>query len=153
MSLERVESLPVLPRRQPDSHKGDFGTVLAVAGGRGMAGAAALLGGAALRSGAGLVRVACPAEVQPTVASFEPSYMTYPLEADENGFVRFEPAQPVLETLLERATVLAMGPGLGQSPGIRDLVHWVVESVGRPTVLDADALNALAGQTQVLSDL
>ena len=56
-----------------------------MAGSRGMAGAAALCGAAALRSGAGLVRIATPAEVQPTVASFEPSYMTYPLPCDEDG--------------------------------------------------------------------
>ena len=69
---------PSLPPRAADGHKGRYGTVLVIAGGRGMAGAAALCGASALRSGAGLVRVASPAEVQPTVASFEPSYMTYP---------------------------------------------------------------------------
>ena len=60
-----------------------------MAGSRGMAGAAALCGAAALRSGAGLVKIATPAEVQPTVASFEPSYMTYPLPCDENGSIQF----------------------------------------------------------------
>ena len=94
-----------------------------------MAGAAGLVGVAALRSGAGLVRVACPAEVQPTVASFEPCYMTYPLENDDDGLIRSDPAKKALATLLERSSVLAMGPGLGQSAGIRDLVRWVVESV------------------------
>ncbi len=76
MAIERIETLPRLPERPKDSHKGTYGTVLALAGGRGTAGAAALVGGSALRSGAGLVRVICPDEVQPTVASFEPSYMT-----------------------------------------------------------------------------
>jgi NAD(P)H-hydrate epimerase len=153
MSLERVTTLPSLPKRPADSHKGMYGTVLVVAGGRGMAGAAGLVGAAALRSGAGLVRVACPAEVQPTVASFEPSYMTYPIESDGEGLLRFKPARRALERLLEGADVLAMGPGLGQSPEIRELVHWVVEEVKVPTVLDADALNALAGQTKTLADL
>jgi NAD(P)H-hydrate epimerase len=130
-----------------------YGHVLAIAGGRGMAGAAALVGAAALRSGAGLVRVACPAEVQPTVAGFEPSYMTYPLENDDAGFLRFQPNRGAITRLLERADVLAIGPGLGQSEEIRDLVHWVVEEVTIPTVLDADALNALAGQTDLLAHL
>jgi NAD(P)H-hydrate epimerase len=130
-----------------------YGTVLVVAGSRGMAGAAALVGASALRSGAGLVRVACPAEVQPTVASFEPSYMTYPLEHDGDGLLRFKPARRALGRLLEKASVLAMGPGLGQSNDIRDLVRWVIEAVEIPTVLDADALNALAGDAPAFSGL
>ncbi len=100
MTLERIETIPTLPPRPRDSHKGLFGSVLVVAGSRGMAGAAALCGAAALRSGAGLVRIATPGEVQPTVASFEPSYMTYPLPCDENGLIQLEPAQPILERLI-----------------------------------------------------
>jgi ADP-dependent NAD(P)H-hydrate dehydratase len=153
MAIERIDSLPTLPKRPEDSNKGMYGTVLVIAGGRGMAGAAALVGASALRSGAGLVRVACPAEVQPTVASFEPSYMTYPLENDDDGLLSFKPARKAIARLLEKADVLAIGPGLGQSGEIRDLVHWVVEEVEIPTVLDADALNALAGQTDTLADL
>ena len=153
MAIERIERLPRLPERAVDSHKGTFGTVLALAGGRGTAGAAALVGGAALRSGAGLVRVCCPGEVQPTVASFEPSYMTYPVAHDAEGLVTFEAGRKALEKHLPLATVLAMGPGLGQSADLRELVRWVVDSVEVPTVLDADALNNLAGQTEALGHL
>ena len=153
MAIERIEKLPRLPERASDSHKGTFGTVLALAGGRGTAGAAALVGGAALRSGAGLVRVCCPSEVQPTVASFEPSYMTYPVAHDAEGLVCFEAGRKALEKHLPLATVLAMGPGLGQSADLRELVRWVVEGVEVPTVLDADALNNLAGQTEALGHL
>ena len=153
MTLERVDQIPTLPKRPADSHKGRFGSVLVVAGGRGMAGAAALCGAACLRSGAGLVRVASAAEVQPIVATFEPSYMTYPLENDADGFIRFEPARDTLARLLTHADVLAIGPGLGQSADLRLLVRWVVESVEVPTVLDADGLNALVGQTDVLGRL
>ena len=104
MKLERIETIPTLPPRPRDSHKGRFGSVLVVAGSRGMAGAAALCGAAALRSGAGLVRVATPIEVQPTVASFEPSYMTYPLPCDENGTIDFSAAKPTLGVADERLT-------------------------------------------------
>src|SRR4051794_21789456 len=148
MALERIESIPSLPPRPADSHKGLYGSVLVLAGGRGMAGAAALCGAGALRSGAGLVRVASPAEVQPTVATFEPSYMTYPLPCDADGLVQFEPARASLERLLGQADVLAVGPGLGESDDVRRLIGWVVDSVEVPTVLDADALNALVGQTE-----
>ncbi|HEX8201718.1 MAG TPA: NAD(P)H-hydrate dehydratase [Isosphaeraceae bacterium] len=150
---ERIEAVPRLARRRSEGHKGDYGSVLVVAGGRGMAGAAALVGAGALRSGAGKVRVACPAEVQPTVASFEPSYMTYPLENDAHGVVRFQANRHALERLLEAADVLVVGPGLGQSEEARALVRWVAEAVAVPTVLDADALNLLVGQTEVLGHL
>lgn len=153
MPLEPVETIPTLPRRPLDSHKGRYGSVLVVAGGRGMAGAAALCGASALRSGAGLVRVASPAGVQPTVASFEPSYMTFPLPEDGAGFVRFEAAREALAPLLKQADVLAVGPGLGQSDDLRRFIKWVVESVELPTVLDADGLNALVGQTDLLRGL
>jgi ADP-dependent NAD(P)H-hydrate dehydratase len=152
MDLERTESIPTLPKRPVNSHKGLYGSVLVVAGGRGMAGAAALCGASALRSGAGLVRIACSSEVQPTVASFEPSYMTYPLPADGDGLIAFDPARRALERLLDQADVLAIGPGFGQSDDLRKLVRWVVESVTLPVVLDADGLNALAGQTESLKN-
>jgi NAD(P)H-hydrate epimerase len=130
-----------------------YGTVLAFAGGRGTAGAAALVGGAAVRSGAGLVRILCPREVQPTVASFEPSYMTWPVGDDSDGLATFEASKLALERFLPTATVLAMGSGMGQSADLGKLVAWVVRSVENPTVLDADALNALASQTELLADL
>ena len=153
MALERIESIPALPPRPADSHKGLYGTVLVIAGGRGMAGAAALVGASALRSGAGLVRVASPAEVQPTVASFEPSYMTFPLADDGEGFLQFDAALPALERLIGSADVVAAGPGLGQSNQIQALVRWLLETCDKPLVIDADGLNALSTQKDLLSRL
>jgi ADP-dependent NAD(P)H-hydrate dehydratase len=153
MTPERIETVPTLPPRPRESNKGLFGSVLVVAGSRGMAGAAALCGAAALRSGAGLVRIATPAEVQPTVASFEPSYMTYPLPFDENGLIQLSTAQPILERLIKTASVIAVGPGLGQSDDIRQLVRFLITAAGKPLVIDADGLNALASQTDLLSKL
>jgi ADP-dependent NAD(P)H-hydrate dehydratase len=153
MKPELIETVPSLPPRPRDSNKGLFGSVLIVAGSRGMAGAAALSGGAALRSGAGLVRIATPSEVQPTVASFEPSYMAYPLPCDEDGLIRFETAQPILERFIKTSSVIAVGPGLGQSDDIRQLVKFLITSTSKPLVIDADGLNALVGQTNLLSGL
>jgi ADP-dependent NAD(P)H-hydrate dehydratase len=152
MTPEAIETIPTLPPRPRDSNKGLFGSVLVVAGSRGMAGAAALCGAAALRSGAGLVRIGTPAEVQPTVASFEPSYMAYPLPCDENGGLHFEKAQAVLERLIQTSSVVAVGPGLGQSDDIRQLVKFLIKSTSKPLVIDADGLNALVGQTELLSE-
>lgn len=153
MALVEIKSTPTLPARPRDSHKGRFGTVLVLAGSRGMAGAAALCGASALRSGAGLVRVASPAEVQPVVASFEPSYMTYPLPCDEEGLIRLEPARPILERLIATADIIAVGPGLGQSEDIRQLIRFLITATDKPMVIDADGLNALAGQTDLLAGL
>ncbi len=150
--LERVEKVATLLRRQADSHKGLYGSILVVAGGRGMAGAAALVGAAALRSGAGLVRVACPQEVQPTVASFEPSYMTYPLANDEHGLVHFARARNGLERCLDQADVLAIGPGLGKSNDLTKMMRWLIETAEQPTVVDADGLNNLVGHTDAFRD-
>jgi NAD(P)H-hydrate epimerase len=150
-NLEVVDTLPRLPRRRPDSHKGDFGRVLVIAGSRGMAGAAALIGASALRCGAGLVRVACPHEVQPTVASFEPSYMTWPLPQDADGCIDYPAAAPHLKRWLDSADVLALGPGLGSGASLRAFVTWLLESFDRPIVLDADGLNALEGDCGPLS--
>jgi ADP-dependent NAD(P)H-hydrate dehydratase len=153
MTMESIDTIPRLPARPRDSHKGRFGTVLVVAGSRGMAGAAALCGAATLRSGAGLVRVATAAEVQPVVASFEPSYMTYPLPCDEAGTIAFGRARTALEGLIEPASVVAVGPGLGQSPQIGDLVRFLIAETDKPLIIDADALNALVGQTDLLGHL
>ena len=153
MTPKLIETIPSLPPRPRDSNKGSFGNVLVIAGSRGMAGAAALCGAAALRSGAGLVRIATPTEVQPTVASFEPSYMAYPLPCDDDGMIRLQAAQPILERLIKTASVIAVGPGLGQSDDIRRLVKFLITSTSPPLVLDADALNALVGQTDLLRGL
>lgn len=150
MVTERIATFPVLPPRAADSHKGLFGTVLVLAGSRGMAGAAALCGASCLRSGAGLVRIATAAEVQPTVASFEPSYMTYPIPNDGEGRIAFDAARKAIDRFLPGTDVLAVGPGLGQSDDLSRLVRWLVESIDLPIVLDADGLNALDGQAEAL---
>jgi ADP-dependent NAD(P)H-hydrate dehydratase len=148
--IERIHEIPRLPRRTPDAHKGQFGSVLAIAGSRGMAGAAALVGASALRSGAGRVRVASPAEAQPIVATYDAALMTWPLPQDEHGRIDFPRARDELEAWVKDATVIACGPGLGRSEGLDRMIAWLVEDVEQPLVLDADALNALAGQMAVI---
>jgi len=153
MTTQRVERIPPLPDRSPDGHKGLYGSILIIAGSRGMAGAAALAGVSTLRSGAGLVRIATSAEVLPTVAGFNPCYMTHPLPCDAEGMIDFKASREALERLAEQADVLAVGPGLGRSEGIRALVRWAAESAGKPLVLDADGLNALIGDLSPLDRL
>ena len=123
----------VLPPRQRTAHKGDFGHVLVVGGGEGMPGAVRLCGEAALRAGAGLVSVATHRAHAAMVATGRPELICHPIdEATE------------LAPLLERATVVAIGPGLGQSDWSRALFDNALAG-DKPLVVDADALNLLAG--------
>src|SRR6476620_1426522 len=88
--MARKSTLPALPPRKPDGHKGTYGRVLVVAGSRGMSAAAVLCGSAALRGGAGLVKVATAREVWPIVAAGNPCYTTLPLHADAEGHISLE---------------------------------------------------------------
>jgi len=147
--VEVITRLPVLPPRQPDSNKGDFGRVLVIAGSRGMSGAALLCGSAALRAGAGLVRLAVPQEIVAIVAGGNPCLMTAAMPQDELG--RFSAAaESELLALVQSSDVVALGPGLGKSPDLTRLVTALLQGVARPLVLDADGLNALAGDPAIL---
>ena len=134
----------LLPRRPAESHKGSYGHLIAVAGSRGKAGAAVLLGRAALRSGIGLVTVAVPDALLECVAAMQAELMTAPLPQHPDGGIALEATQRVL-ALCERGDALAVGPGLGDSESTRAAVAELLARVERPTVVDADGLNALAG--------
>jgi len=148
-TIETVSHLPTLPRRAVDSHKGDFGRVLVVAGSCGMSGAAVLCGSAALRGGAGLVRVAVPAEILPVVAAANPCYMTAPLPHDTDGRIA-EAALPELLRIARANDVVAVGPGLGRSNALIGIVATLLVEVPGCLVIDADGLNALAEHLDVL---
>lgn len=122
---------PTLPPRSPDDHKGTFGTVLVVAGSRGMLGAAILAARGALRGGAGLVRACLPANLMAPLTVAVPSATT------------LSRSTPVARWLEGVDAVLA-GPGLSNTPGTRKLVRELVSRCEVPLVLDADALNSLA---------
>jgi NAD(P)H-hydrate epimerase len=139
--LTREAMREILQPRDSDSHKGDYGHVLIVAGSRGKTGAAHLAGLGALRSGAGLVTVATPRSSQPVVASMTAEYMTVPLDETPEGSIAAGSLQTVMD--LEQ-DVIAVGPGLGTGPDATLLVHELVDKSESPLVLDADALNVLA---------
>jgi ADP-dependent NAD(P)H-hydrate dehydratase len=135
--------LPRLPPRQRESSKYDYGRVVVVAGSRGMAGAAALASMAALRSGAGLVEAAVPESIQATVAGFDPCVMTCGLPEDEAG--RFAAAAlPQLKVRVAGADAVAVGPGLGRSEAIVEIVAELWKTLPMSAVFDADALWALS---------
>ena len=143
-------TLPQLARREDDAHKGNFGLALIIGGSRGMSGAVALAGMAALRGGSGLVRLAVPETCLDVVAAYEPSYMTIALPATDQGQIA-ENARTVLDQWVGAATCVAMGPGLGRGEQIDSFVGRLYQEIAQPMVVDADALNALATQTEILS--
>ncbi|BFI95563.1 MAG: bifunctional ADP-dependent NAD(P)H-hydrate dehydratase/NAD(P)H-hydrate epimerase [Rhodanobacter sp.] len=121
-----------LPPRPRDANKGMNGHVLAIGGEHGMAGAIRLSGEAALRAGAGLVSVATRVEHLPALNAARPELMAHGVDGPQ-----------ALEPLLARASVLAVGPGLGQGAWSHALWLTALDS-GKPLVLDADGLNLLA---------
>lgn len=129
-----------LPRRRRSAHKGDFGHVLVVGGAPGMPGAVRMAAEAAARVGAGLVSVATHAGHAAFIPLARPEVMAHGVTAPDD-----------LDPLLERATVVAVGPGLGQGDWGRALLQRVLAWEG-PRVLDADALNLLAGAPQRRGD-
>jgi ADP-dependent NAD(P)H-hydrate dehydratase / NAD(P)H-hydrate epimerase len=144
--LTRELSREMIHPREADSHKGDYGRVLIIAGSRGKSGAAHLAALGALRSGAGLVTVGVPASIQPVVAAMGPEYMTLALP-DRDGRLIREAVEEILE--LEQ-DVIAIGPGLGTGPDVTAFVEAMIERSESPLILDADALNAVAGDSDRL---
>ena len=140
--------------RPADSNKGKYGHVLVIGGSVGKSGAPAMTALTALRAGAGLVTAAVPANLLPQVASIAPELMTWPLPTSPSGAIASKgiTGQPFAE-LVGGKSVLAVGPGLGQSAGTAKLVGSVLSETELPTVLDADALNTLASSRALLAKL
>jgi NAD(P)H-hydrate epimerase len=142
------------PPRPVAANKGNFGHVLIVGGSLGRSGAPAMAALAALRSGAGLITAAVPAPLLPLVAAVAPELMTYPLSATPAGCIsadNFSPEQ--MSVLMAGKTVLAIGPGLGQSPETVKFTTGLLSATRLPAVIDADALNILAAKPVLLAKL
>ncbi len=135
--------LPLLLERELDSHKGSYGTVLAVGGSRGMSGSIAMTAMSAVHGGAGLVRVAVPDPILETVAQFAPEYTLVPLPADSHGRLSEEVLE-IIPELAEEASVVAIGPGIGRSESLDRMMVNLYRDLDAPMVIDADGLNALA---------
>ena len=139
----------LLPRRDRSAHKGDFGRVLIVAGSVGYTGAPVLAANAALRAGAGLIFVGVPEAVYPIVAQKLDEPMVFPLACDADGRLNTR-AVPELVKRLEGCDACLVGPGLGRSPAILDTVAAVLTHAACPVILDADGINCLEGNIDVL---
>ncbi|MGH8264783.1 MAG: NAD(P)H-hydrate dehydratase [Steroidobacteraceae bacterium] len=130
----------LLPRRARTAHKGDHGRVLIVGGGLGMPGAARLAGEACLRAGAGLVTIATRTANVGAIVGTRPELICYGVED-----------ATAIDPLIERADVIAVGPGLGQDRWAKSLFERVIASA-RPLLIDADALTLLAARPMKRDD-
>lgn len=142
-SLEPAD-MARLPRRRSHSNKGDYGKVLVAAGSPGMAGAAYFSAKAAYAAGAGLVRIFTSEENRSVLGCLLP-------EAVLTVYSAGEPDMALLRDAMEWADVIAAGPGLGTSDGARAIVREILKNADVPVVLDADALNIVAADANVLS--
>jgi len=133
----------VLPDRPRDAHKGTFGTVVVLAGSLGFTGAAYLSSTAAARTGAGLVRLLVAETIYPILAAKCTEVMATPVPEVAPGAVGHAAYDSLLRQL-STAEAGVIGPGLGRDRSTWRLVLDLVQHVGCPLVVDADALNALA---------
>jgi NAD(P)H-hydrate epimerase len=146
--LTEAEVRALLPRLAPDAHKGAAGRVLVVAGSPGKSGAAHLAIAGALRGGAGLVTLASRPEVLPVALAGRPEAMSLALPGE--GPLALPDLDPLVEAA-QAADALVMGPGIPRGPGTARFLRQLAGRARVPCVIDADALNALADEPDLLA--
>ena len=146
--VEAEDAALMLPERAPDAHKGHFGHLLIVAGSIGRGGAVAMAARSAVVAGAGLVTMAVPEPIVAVVDGACLEAMTHPLAADRDGGIAVPDG---LEPLLDRMTAVATGPGMGTGDGAARTLEWLLERWPGALLLDADAINLLAGSPERLA--
>lgn len=146
--LDKDAVLSILPDRDPWGHKGTFGRILLLCGSRGYTGAACLAAMGALRSGAGLVFLGVPESIYAIEAVKLNESVVFPLP-DEEGKLSVEAIPEILQRLPRMDAVL-VGCGMGQSQATFQVVKAVLENAKCTVVLDADGINVLAGNKDIL---
>ncbi len=139
----------VIPKRKDEFNKGNCGKVVIVTGSLGMAGSGCIAAKASLRTGSGLVYIAGPASIVNIYQSVVPEAVAISLK-DNNGVISDESIDVVLE-MLRKCNVAAIGPGISTNKSIYNMVRSIAENADIPLVIDADALNVIAGDTNIFS--
>lgn len=137
------EDLSDIPKRRPYSNKGSYGKVLLIAGSKGMSGAACLAARAAYRTGCGLVRVFTPESNRQVIQTYLPEAIVTVWEGDSF------PEQELMAALAW-SDVAGIGPGVGTGEIQREILTHVLTQYDKPLVIDADGLNLLAKETEIL---
>jgi ADP-dependent NAD(P)H-hydrate dehydratase / NAD(P)H-hydrate epimerase len=144
VQLDEEYAARLVPRRDPEGHKGTFGTVLCICGSLDYVGAGILSATAAARGGAGLVALAVPRWLQPVVAGRVPEIVTIGLPAsDDQSDLDFSGS---IEALRKRpANAIVFGPGVPDTEGYRSVVLSLIRDAGPPMVVDGTGLTLLSG--------
>lgn len=138
--------------RPDDSNKGTLGSLLCICGSYGMAGAAIMAGKAALRCGIGLLKIAVPKSIYPVCATNILESVYYPLEETSNGVISSKNTDFLLE-MCEKSSAVVIGCGLSVCDDTKNLVQSVITNCEKPLVIDADALNCICDEPQILNHL
>ncbi|GAB4539504.1 MAG: NAD(P)H-hydrate dehydratase [Thermodesulfovibrionia bacterium] len=149
--VERDDVALLLPERPRYSHKGRYGHVLLIAGSKGKTGAGLMSARACLRTGAGLVTIGVPESLMNIFQSRVTEEMTLPLPDNGKGSLSISAYEKILG-FMKRVNVLAIGPGLSVDEEIREVVKLLITKSNIPIVIDADGINAIAGDTGILKE-
>lgn len=165
-NMKIVKKIPALKPRRPDTHKGDYGKVLIIAGSRGMSGAAYLSAQSAIRSGAGLVYLATPSSQQPTLSAKLTCVITHPLAETTQGVISKKAVNDITSLLkpsrqggrnwelsLNDIDAIGIGPGLSRHPQTVEFIRSVLPLFSSPTIIDADGINALVNNTDIIGKM
>ena len=150
--MERTDKNTVkraVPNRPIDANKGTMGTLLSICGSFGMAGAAILAGKAALRCGIGLEKLALPKSVYPIAAGSILESVFLPLIETADGKISRDNTELLLDEA-KKSTAVLLGCGLSVCEDTKALVRGFIENCAVPTVLDADALNCISDNPEIL---
>jgi len=147
--IERSDIAPLFPARQKDTHKGNYGHLLVVAGSRGKTGAAAMTASSALRIGAGIVTLAVPKNLQPIYEMKLIEVMTEPLSEGERWSIGENALGEVL-SLAEDKSAVAIGPGIVPTPAATMVMAELIKELYQPVVIDAGGIDAIISNPDVL---
>lgn len=148
--LSHDDVLKLLPERPAEAHKGTVGKVLLLCGSVGYTGAAALAAMGALRCGSGLVYLAVPQSIYAIEAVKLTESVVLPLP-DEDGMLCRQ-SLPSIAQMFDNVDAVLMGPGLGRSRQVQQVVHFVLSEFSGPVVVDADGIFALSKHKDILRD-
>lgn len=146
--IDTKDIVPLFPLRNKDSNKGTYGRVFIIGGSAGMMGAAAMCGMAALRCGPGIVELGVPSSIQHAIAPLLVEAMVKGF-GEEQGALSYTSADLLLESI-NKASSFVIGPGMSQRGGLFELLKKIIAEASVPGVIDADGLNLLSMDTNIL---
>lgn len=150
ISLKHEDVLRILPDRDPNGHKGDFGRIFLLCGSVGFTGAAALAAMGALRTGAGLVFLGVPQSIYAIEAVKLTEPIIFPLQEEEGKLGRMAVSE--ILSRLDKMDAVLVGPGIGQSEGTFSVVKALMQHFSGPVVVDADGINVLQLHKDILRE-